>query len=66
MERLTEEEKKKRKQAAQRRYEANNYRINIVFPAGTKERIEALGAVPTAFIREAVENALTAAERFRK
>lgn len=63
---MTEEEKKRKKAEAQRRYEKNNYRINIVLPAGTKERIEALGAVPTAFIREAVETALTAAERFRR
>ena len=25
-----------------RKYEKNNYRLNIVFPKGTKERIEAL------------------------
>ena len=27
---------------AVREYEKNNYRLNIVFPKGTKERIEAL------------------------
>ena len=39
---------------AVREYEKNNYRLNIVFPKGTKERIEALGLEKTnsAFIRD--------------
>lgn len=52
---LTEEEKKIR-QERQRAYEAKNYRLNLVFPAGTKERIEALNLDKTnsAFIRDTI------------
>lgn len=43
-----------------RKYENNNYRLNIVFPRGTKERIEklSLGKSNTAFIRDTVLKAL--------
>lgn len=43
-----------------RKYENNNYRLNIVFPKGTKERIEKLnlGKSNTAFIRDTVLTAL--------
>ena len=36
------EEQKAARQKAVRNYEKNNYRLNIVFPKGTKERIEKL------------------------
>ena len=51
----TPEQREARRKAV-RRYEEKNYRLNIVFPAGTKERIEALGLNKTAsaFVREAV------------
>lgn len=41
---------------AVRKYENNNYRLNIVFPKGTKERIEKLdlGKSNSAFIRDVV------------
>ena len=41
---------------AVREYEKNNYRLNIVFPKGTKEKIEALGMNKTAssFVRDTV------------
>lgn len=41
---------------AVRTYEKNNYRLNIVFPKGTKERIEALHLDKTnsAFIRDTI------------
>lgn len=51
---------------AVKRYEKKNDRINIIFPAGTKARIEKLGRTPTSFIKEVVENALTAAERYNR
>ena len=38
------EEQKAARQKAVRNYEKNNYRLNIVFPKGTKERIEKLAA----------------------
>lgn len=43
-----------------RKYENNNYRLNIVFPMGTKERIEklSLGKSNTSFIRDTVLTAL--------
>ena len=41
---------------AVRKYENNNYRLNIVFPKGTKERIEklGLGKSNSAFIRDVI------------
>ena len=57
---ILEEKDKRRTTEAQRKavrkYEKNNYRLNIVFPKGTKERIEALGMNKTAssFVRDTV------------
>lgn len=53
---------------AVREYERNNYRLNIVFPKGTKERIEALRLNKTnsAFIRDTVLNKLDELERILK
>ena len=50
------EKQKADRQKAVRNYEKNNYRLNIVFPKGTKERIEKLGLDKTnsAFIRDTV------------
>lgn len=46
----------KAQRKAIRKYEKENYRLNIVFSKGTKERIEALNLKITnsAFIRDAV------------
>lgn len=51
----TEKQKEQRRKAV-RNYENNNYRLNIVFPKGTKERIESLGLNKTAsaFVRDTV------------
>lgn len=51
-----------------REYEKRNYRLNIVFPAGTKERIEKLGIdkTPSAFIRDTVLLKLDELERILK
>ena len=51
-----------------RKYEKNNYRLNIVFPKGTKERIEALGLNKTnsAFIRDTVLAKLDELEKIFK
>lgn len=53
---------------AVREYERNNYRLNIVFPKGTKERIEALRLNKTnsAFIRDTVLNKLDELEKILK
>ena len=51
-----------------RDYEKRNYRLNIVFPEGTKERIEALGLSKTnsAFIRDTVISKLDELEKLFK
>lgn len=53
---------------AVRNYEKNNYRLNIVFPKGTKERIEALKLNKTnsAFIRDTVISKLDELEKILK
>ena len=53
---------------AVREYEKNNYRLNIVFPKGTKERIESLGLNKTnsAFIRDTVLSKLDELEKILK
>ena len=53
---------------AVRNYEKNNYRLNIVFPKGTKERIEALKLDKTnsAFIRDTILNKLDELEKILK
>ena len=50
---------------AVREYEKNNYRLNIVFPKGTKERIEklGLGKSNSAFIRDVVLSELDRLEK---
>lgn len=61
---LTTESQRK----AVRKYEKNNYRLNIVFPKGTKERIENLHLNKTnsAFIRDTVLTELDRLERILK
>lgn len=52
---------------AVREYEKRNDRINIVFPAGTRERIKALGIEkPNTFIKEVVATELEKMEKYRK
>ena len=53
---------------AVRDYEKRNYRLNIVFPAGTKERIDALNLNKSnsAFIRDTVLDKLTELEKYIK
>lgn len=53
---------------AVRRYEKNNYRLNLTFPSGTKERIEALHLNKTnsAFIRDTILSKLDELERILK
>lgn len=50
---------------AVRKYENNNYRLNIVFPKGTKERIEKLdlGKSNSAFIRDVILSELDRIEK---
>lgn len=62
------EKQKAARQKAVRNYEKNNYRLNIVFPKGTKERIENLGLNKTnsAFIRDTVLTKLDELEMILK
>ena len=50
---------------AVRKYESNNYRLNIVFPKGTKERIEKLELKKSnsAFVRDIVLSELDRLEK---
>lgn len=50
---------------AVRKYESNNYRLNIVFPKGTKERIEKLDLSKSnsAFIRDVILSELDRLEK---
>lgn len=64
-------EKKKTTEAqrkAVREYEKRNYRLNLTFPAGTKERIDALNLDKTnsAFIRDTVLAELDRLEKILK
>ncbi len=61
----TEEEKKAAQRKYVRDYEKRYYRLNLVFPAGTKERIEALhlDKSNSAFIRDTVLLKLDELER---
>ncbi len=61
-------EQKAARQKAVREYEKRNYRLNIVFPAETKERIERLGLSKTnsAFIRDTVLAKLDELEKILK
>jgi predicted DNA-binding protein len=63
----TEKQKEDRRKAV-RNYEKNNYRLNIVFPKGTKERIESLSLNKTnsAFVRDTVLSKLDELEKILK
>lgn len=62
----TEKQMEQRRNAS-RAYEKRNDRINVVFPAGTRERMEKLGIKSMgAFIKEAVEKELTSLEKIFK
>lgn len=52
---------------AVRTYEKKNDRINIVFPQGTKKRMEKLGIEkPNTFIKEVVSAELDRMEKYKK
>ena len=52
---------------AVREYEKKNDRINVIFPAGTRKRMEAVGIKsPSTFIKEVVAAELERMEKYRK
>lgn len=65
--RLKEYKTSNAQRKATREYEKKNDRINVVFPSGTRERMEKLGIKSKgAFIKEAVEKELQSLEKFLK
>lgn len=52
---------------AVREYEKKNDRINIIFPAGTKDKMKKLGIKkPNTFIKEIVAAELERMEKYKK
>lgn len=52
---------------AVREYEKKNDRINIIFPAGTKERMKSVGIKnPSTFVKEVVNAELERMEKYAK
>ena len=52
---------------AVREYEKRNDRINVIFPSGTRKRMERLGIEkPNTFIKEVVAAELDRMEKYRK
>ena len=52
---------------AVREYEKKNDRINVIFPAGTRKRMEDVGVKnPSTFIKEVVAAELDRMEKYRK
>ncbi|MFR4398854.1 MAG: hypothetical protein ACLT4A_09785 [Anaerobutyricum soehngenii] len=52
---------------AVREYEKKNDRINIIFPAGTKEKMKKLGIEkPNTFIKEVIAAELERMEKYKK
>lgn len=52
---------------AVREYEKKNDRINIIFPAGTKDKMKKLGIKkPNTFIKEVVAAELDKMEKYKK
>lgn len=52
---------------AVREYEKKNDRINVIFPAGTRDRMQAVGIKnPSTFIKAVVAEELEKMEKYRK
>lgn len=52
---------------AVREYEKKNDRINVIFPAGTRDRMKAVGVKnPSTFIKEVVAAELERMEKYTK
>lgn len=52
---------------AVREYEKKNDRINVIFPAGTRDKMERLGIEkPGAFVKEVVAAELERIEKYKK
>ena len=57
----------KAQRKAVREYEKKNDRINVIFPAGTRERMKAVGIKnPSTFIKEVVATELAKLEKYIK
>nr|DAD58442.1 MAG TPA: hypothetical protein [Caudoviricetes sp.] len=52
---------------AVREYEKKNDRINVIFPAGTKNKMKSLGIEkPNTFIKEVIAAELARMEKYKK
>lgn len=52
---------------AVREYEKKNDRINVIFPAGTKNKMKSLGIEkPSTFIKEVIAAELARMEKYKK
>lgn len=52
---------------AVREYEKKNDRINVIFPAGTKDKMKKLGIEkPNTFIKEVIAAELARMEKYKK
>lgn len=52
---------------AVREYEKKNDRINVIFPAGTKDKMKSLGIEkPNTFIKEVIAAELARMEKYKK
>ena len=57
----------KAQRKAVREYEKKNDRINVIFPAGTKDKMKKLGIEkPNTFIKEVVAAELARMEKYKK
>ena len=64
---MEELKKTEAQRKAVREYERKNDRINIIFPAGTKDKMKKLGIEkPNTFIKEVVAAELERMEKYKK
>ena len=57
----------KAQRKAVREYEKKNDRINVIFPAGTKDKMKSLGIEkPNTFIKEVIAAELARMEKYKK
>nr|DAM59128.1 MAG TPA: hypothetical protein [Caudoviricetes sp.] len=57
----------KAQRKAVREYEKKNDRINVIFPAGTRDKMKSLGIEkPNTFIKEVIAAELARMEKYKK
>ena len=62
-----QEKRSHQRKRRRKEYEKKNDRINVIFPAGTRERMKAVGIKnPSTFIKEVVATELAKMEKYIK